>query len=78
MRQSKFIRRNRSPRLKKAELLVPLGVAVHTIERLDTAIYSAEPRRYLIDQIEVDPLPSGHTSRRWGTAIKRPDGSDGA
>jgi hypothetical protein len=22
-----------------------------------------------------DPLPSGHTSRRWGVGIKRSDGS---
>jgi hypothetical protein len=29
---------------------------------------------YHVDEISADPLPSGHTSRRWGTAIKRPDG----
>jgi len=31
--------------------------------------------RFHIDEISSNPLPSGHTSRRWGTAIKRPDGA---
>ncbi len=30
---------------------------------------------YHIDEISADPLPTGHTSRRWGVGIKRPDGS---
>jgi hypothetical protein len=28
-----------------------------------------------IDEIGPEPLPSGHTSRGWGTAIKHPDGA---
>jgi hypothetical protein len=28
-----------------------------------------------VDQISADPLPSGHTSRRWGVGIKSRDGS---
>jgi hypothetical protein len=30
--------------------------------------------RYHVDEISSDALPSGHTSRRWGVGIKRPDG----
>jgi hypothetical protein len=29
--------------------------------------------RYHVDEISSDPLPSGHTSRRRGVGIKRPD-----
>jgi hypothetical protein len=32
------------------------------------------PGRYDVDEIRADPFPSGHTSRRWGIAIKPPDG----
>jgi hypothetical protein len=38
-------------------------------------IRHSEPGRYHIAQISADPLPSGHTSRRWGVAIRRPDRS---
>jgi hypothetical protein len=31
--------------------------------------------RYHIDEISRDPLPSGHTSRRWVIGIKQADGS---
>ena len=41
----------------------------------DRAGDPSDPGRYHVDQIEADPLPSGHTWRRWGIAIKRPDGS---
>ena len=44
---------------------------VDTIDQLHTALSFSKPGRYCIDQIESDPLPSGHTSRRWGVAIKR-------
>ena len=27
--------------------------------------------RYHVDEISADPLPSGHTPRRWGVGIKR-------
>jgi hypothetical protein len=30
--------------------------------------------RYHVDEIAPEPLPSGHTSRHWGSAIKHPDG----
>ena len=30
--------------------------------------------RYHVDVISADPLPSGHTSRRWGCAVRHEDG----
>jgi hypothetical protein len=50
-------------------------VDVDTVERIEPAIRSRPPRRHHIDQIQRDPLPSGHTSHRWGVAIKKRDGS---
>jgi hypothetical protein len=44
-------------------------------DRVDPAIRASRPGRFHVDQIERDPLPSGHTSRRWGVAIERKDGS---
>ena len=34
---------------------------------------SVPPGRYHIDEISADPLPSGHTSRRWGVALVKGD-----
>jgi hypothetical protein len=48
---------------------------IGTVEAIEEAIRAGEPGRYHIDEIAADPLPSGHTSRRWGTAIKQPDGA---
>jgi hypothetical protein len=31
--------------------------------------------RYYVDDISADPLPSGHTSRRWAVRIKLADGT---
>ncbi len=50
-------------------------VDVDTIDQLEPAIRSSEPGRYHVDEISGDPLPSGHTSRRWGIAIERADGT---
>jgi hypothetical protein len=50
-------------------------VDVAQVEEVEPAIRSSEPGRYHIDQINREPLPSGHTSRRWGVGIKSPDGS---
>jgi hypothetical protein len=33
------------------------------------------PSRHNLAEIGAERLPSGHTSWRWGTAIKRPDGA---
>jgi hypothetical protein len=48
---------------------------VETAGQIETAIRAVEPGRYRIDEITHDPLHFGHTSRRWGVAIKRDDGS---
>ena len=45
------------------------------VEAVEGAIRNGESGRYHVDEISAEPLQSGHTSRRWGTAIKRPDGA---
>jgi hypothetical protein len=50
-------------------------IDVDTLDQLEPAIRSNVPGRYHVDEISADPLPSGHTSRRWGILIKRPDRS---
>ena len=51
----------------------PVGDAPD-VEGLRRLVERRGPGRYHVDEIAADPLPSGHTSRRWGTAIKHPDG----
>jgi hypothetical protein len=46
-----------------------------SVEAIDRAIRAGGPGRHHVDEISTEPLPSGHTSRRWRTAIKRPDGN---
>jgi hypothetical protein len=48
---------------------------VDSAEAVEGAIRAGGPGCFHVDEISSDPLPSGHTSRRWGTAIKRPDGA---
>jgi hypothetical protein len=52
----------------------PVGTAgsQHGIKRL---IESLGPGRYHVDEISSDPLPSGHTSRRWGVGFKDKNGT---
>jgi hypothetical protein len=50
-------------------------IDVAQADEIEPAVRTSEPGRYDVDQIERDPLPSGNTSRRWGVAIKRQDGS---
>jgi hypothetical protein len=50
-------------------------VDVDLAEQIEPAIRASKPGRFYIDQIERDPLPSGHTLRRWGVRIKRDDGT---
>jgi hypothetical protein len=38
-------------------------------------LWPLPPGRYHVDEISADPLPSGHTSRRWGAVITVLDGS---
>ena len=42
---------------------------------VEKIIGSGRPGRYHVDEISSEPLPSGHTSRRWGMGIKRADGN---
>jgi hypothetical protein len=50
----------------------PIGTAlsIHSLTRL---FENFLPGRDRIDEISHDPFPSGHTSRRWGIAVKRND-----
>jgi hypothetical protein len=50
-------------------------VDVASLDAIEPSVRSGKPGRYHIDGVASDPLPSGHTSRRWGTAIKHPDGT---
>jgi hypothetical protein len=47
---------------------------VGTIEGARQIVRGQAPGRYHVDEISADPLPSGHTSWRWGVGIKRSDG----
>ena len=49
------------------------NIDVDQVEAIEPAIRSSKPGWYHVDQIEADPLPSGHTSRRWGVGFKRGD-----
>jgi hypothetical protein len=48
---------------------------VDSVKAVEGAIRDGEPGRYHLDEIRVELLPSGHTSRRWGTAIQRLNGA---
>jgi hypothetical protein len=47
---------------------------VDSVEVIEGIIRAGQPGCYHVDEISSDRPPSGHTSQRWGTAIKRPDG----
>jgi hypothetical protein len=51
------------------------AIDVAHADEIEPAVRAKRAGRYHIDQIERDPLPSGHTSRRWGVGIKQRDGS---
>jgi hypothetical protein len=46
-----------------------------TIDGAREIVRAQPPGRYHVDEISADPLTSGQTSRRWGVAIRHPDGS---
>jgi len=48
-------------------------VDVETVGEIEPVIRAEKPGRFHIDEISATPLPSGHTARGWGVAIKRPD-----
>jgi hypothetical protein len=52
-------------------------VDVDSLARVDNIIGSGKPGRYHVDEISADPMPSGHTSGRWGVGMKHRDGTVG-
>ena len=50
-------------------------IDVDNLEDIEPALRDSKPGRYYVDEISTDPLPSGHTSRRWGVVIKWRDGA---
>jgi hypothetical protein len=46
-----------------------------TIGYLKGILGHLDPGRYTVDQISTDPLPSGHTARRWGVILKLAGGT---
>jgi len=46
-----------------------------SIKRLKTILSHLDAGRYTVDAITTDPLPSGHTARRWGLMLKLDDGT---
>ena len=45
-----------------------------SLDGVTEVVRKAAPGRYHVDEISAVPLPSGHTSRRWGSAIRHEDG----
>jgi hypothetical protein len=48
---------------------------VAEVDEIKPAVRAMDPGRWYVDEISADLLPSGYTSRRFGVAIKRQDGS---
>ena len=59
----------------------PIGqepvVDLDTVEEVEPAIRCATRGNYLIEEIRPAPQRSDYTSRHWGVAVKRADGSVG-
>jgi hypothetical protein len=50
-------------------------IEVAQIDEIGRVLRALEPGCYYVDEISADLLPGGHSSRRWGVAIKKQDGS---
>ncbi len=50
-------------------------IDVDSLDEVEGTIGRGKRGRYHVDEIGLDPLPSGHTSRRWGAGVKRDDGT---
>jgi hypothetical protein len=50
-------------------------IDVAQIDEIGRVMRALEPGFYYVDEMSADLRPSGHSSRRWGVAIKRQDGS---
>ncbi len=55
----------------KGELLS----SADTIEYLRGLVAELPPGSYAVDEIRVDPPPSGQTGKRWGTIRRFEDGT---
>jgi hypothetical protein len=51
------------------------GTDVAQVDEIEPANRARRAGRDQIDQIERDPLPFGHTSRRCAVGLKLPDGA---
>jgi hypothetical protein len=49
---------------------------VATTEEIASAVRDERPGRFIVEEVSSAGrlLPSGHSCRRWGTAIRHPDG----
>lgn len=45
-----------------------------SLDEVTKVVSKASSGSYHIDEISAKPLPSGHSARRWGTAIRHDDG----
>lgn len=52
-----------------------LVVDVDSVDAVERVVRSAKPGRYHVDEISSEPMPSGHTIRRWGVVINHADGT---
>jgi hypothetical protein len=50
------------------------GFDTDTLEHAREIVCQGEPGKCHVDEIRADPLPSGHTSRAWGSLIRHADG----
>jgi hypothetical protein len=51
------------------------GEIVESVKDLEEFARQNGKGRYLVDEISADPFRNGHTSRRWGVVIAKPDGT---
>jgi hypothetical protein len=52
-----------------------LVVDVNTTDEIEPELRSRPPGLYVVDEMPLEPFPFGHTARRWGSGIKRADGT---
>jgi hypothetical protein len=47
-----------------------------SVDDIDHALGDAQPGRFIVEEVSAagQVLPSRHSCRRWGTAVRRPDG----
>ena len=45
-----------------------------SIDEVTEILRTTPAGRYHIDEISANPLPPGHTARRWGFEIRQPNG----